>query len=146
MKRNFFTLALIFIFLNGCISEEQKKIIKDNRIDVKQVKINYYSDKSVNSLEVPPDLTSPDYENSFRIREFSKNIDLNMVNLSNKDEINEIKKKLLTIPVDIEIKSSGTRKWLLVNKDPDSVWSLSKQFLREKGFVIKKSNKEIGVM
>ena len=146
MKRNFFTLALIFTFLGGCLFEDQKEIIKENRIDVKQVKINYYADKSVNSLEVPPDLTSPDYENSFRIREFVKDIDANVVNLSNTNEIIEKNQKVLTVPTDIVIKGSGTRKWLIVEKDTETVWSLSKQFLRDYGFVIKKINKEIGVM
>jgi len=93
MKRNFLTLALIFTFLGGCLSDDQKEIIKENRIDVKQVKINYYADKSVNSLEVPPDLTSPDYENSFRVREFVKDIDANVINLSNTNEIIEKKSK-----------------------------------------------------
>ena len=145
MKINFFTLALIFTFLGGCF-EDQIEIIKENRMDVKQVKINYYGDKSVNSLEVPPDLTSPDYENSFRIREFVKDIDVNVVNLSNTNEIIEKNQKVLAVPTDITIKRSGTRKWLIVEKDTEAVWSLSKQFLRDYGFVINKINKETGVM
>jgi len=145
MKINFFTLALIFTFLGGCF-EDQIEIIKENRMDVKQVKINYYGDKSVNSLEVPPDLTSPDYENSFRIREFVEDIDVNVVNLSNTNEIIEKNQKVLAVPTDITIKRSGTRKWLIVEKDTEAVWSLSKQFLRDYGFVINKINKETGVM
>jgi len=145
MKINFFTLALIFTFLGGCF-EDQIEIIKENRMDVKQVKINYYGDKSVNSLEVPPDLTSPDYENSFRIREFVEDIDVNVVNLSNANEIIEKNQKVLAVPTDITIKRSGTRKWLIVEKDTEAVWSLSKQFLRDYGFVINKINKETGVM
>jgi len=145
MKINFFTLALFFTFLGGCF-EDQIEIIKENRMDVKQVKINYYGDKSVNSLEVPPDLTSPDYENSFRIREFVEDIDVNVVNLSNTNEIIEKNQKVLAVPTDITIKRSGTRKWLIVEKDTEAVWSLSKQFLRDYGFVINKINKETGVM
>jgi len=145
MKINFFTLALIFTLLGGCF-EDQIEIIKENRMDVKQVKINYYGDKSVNSLEVPPDLTSPDYENSFRIREFVEDIDVNVVNLSNTNEIIEKNQKVLAVPTDITIKRSGTRKWLIVEKDTEAVWSLSKQFLRDYGFVINKINKETGVM
>jgi len=145
MKINFFTLALFFTFLGGCF-EDQIEIIKENRMDVKQVKINYYGDKSVNSLEVPPDLTSPDYENSFRIREFVEDIDVNVVNLSNANEIIEKNQKVLAVPTDITIKRSGTRKWLIVEKDTEAVWSLSKQFLRDYGFVINKINKETGVM
>jgi len=146
MIRIITSFIVIVFFLNGCFSEEQKQKIKENKILLGDLKINYYSDKSVTSLEVPPDLTSPNYENSFRIREFVKDIDLNTVNLTNSDEIKESKQKLLKVPTNIDIKTAGTRKWLVVQKNPDLIWSLSKQFLRENGFVIEKSNKETGVM
>ena len=69
MKKNLTLLSLITLLLSGCFSEEQKQTIKNNRIELGDIKINYYSDKSVTSLEIPPDLTSPSYENSFRISE-----------------------------------------------------------------------------
>jgi len=139
------SFILIAFFLNGCLSESQKETIKDNRIALGDIKINYYSDKSVTSLEVPPDLTSPTYQNSFRISEFAKNINPNFVNLTN-NNLEEESAKILVNPTDIVVKKSGNRRWLIVNKDPDLVWDLTKQFLKEKGFVIKKSNKKIGVM
>ena len=139
------SFILIAFFLNGCLSESQKETIKDNRIALGDIKINYYSDKSVTSLEVPPDLTSPTYQNSFRISEFAKNINPNFVNLTNKN-LEEESAKIIVNPSDILVKKSGNRRWLIVNKDPDLVWDLTKQFLKEKGFVIKKSNKKIGVM
>jgi len=139
------SFILIVFFLNGCISESQKETIKDNRITLGDIKINYYSDKSVTSLEVPPDLTSPSYENSFRLSEFVKNVKPNTVNLTN-NNFEEESTKIIVNPTDITVKKSGSRRWLIVNKNPDLVWDLTKQFLKEKGFVIKKSNKKIGVM
>ena len=136
---------MVFL-LNGCFSEEQKQAIKDSRVEVGNVKINYYSDKSVTSLEVPPDLTKPTYENSFRLSEYVGDIDPNTVNLSSRDKLEEQKQKVLTVPSDIKVRKSGTRRWLVVDKNSDLIWSLSRQFLKEKGFVIKKSNKKIGVM
>jgi outer membrane protein assembly factor BamC len=146
MLRIITSFIFIVFFLNGCLSEEAKQTIKENRVELGNVKINYYSDKSVTSLEVPPDLTKPAYENSFRLSEYVSDINPNTVNLTNKEKLEEQKQKVLTVPSDIQVKKSGTRRWLVVDKSPDLIWDLSRQFLKEQGFVIKKSNKKIGVM
>jgi len=145
MTRIITSFIFIVFFLNGCLSESQKETINKNRIELGDVKINYYSDKSVTSLEIPPDLTSPYYENSFRISEVVNDVDLNIVNLSSK-EIQENQEKILTPSSNIQVKKLGNRRWFIVDKKPETVWSLSKQFLKEKGFIIKKSNKKIGIM
>jgi len=146
MMRIITSFIFIVFFLNGCISEEQKQTIKENRVELGDIKINYYSDKSVTSLEVPPDLTKPKYENSFRLSEFVSDINPNTINLTNKETLEEQKQKVFTVPSDIQVKKSGTRRWLVVDKSPDLIWDLSSQFLKEQGFIIKKSNKKIGVM
>jgi len=139
-------LLTMVLFLSSCLSQQQKETIKQNRIDNKEVKINYFSDKSLTPLEVPPDLTSPSYENAFRIQAFVEDIDLNVVNLSNTEKISEINQKILEVPARIEIKSAGTRKWLIVEKEPELVWDLAKQFLREQGFSLKKIDKKLGLI
>ena len=146
MIRIITSFIFIVFFLNGCFSEEQKQTIKENRVELGDIKINYYSDKSVTSLEVPPDLTKPKYENSFRLSEFVSDINPNTINLTNKETLEEQKQKVFTVPSDIQVKKSGTRRWLVVDKSPDLIWDLSSQFLKEQGFIIKKSNKKIGVM
>ena len=146
MLKIFLTLIFITYFLTGCFSEEQKQTIKNNRIELGNVKINYYSDKSVTSLEIPPDLTSPSYENSFRLNDYVNNVDSNTINLTNKESETVSNEKILNIKSDISVMKSGSRRWLVVDKDPDLIWDLSKQFLKEKGFVIKKIDKKIGVM
>ena len=53
--------VFLVLFLSGCVSlggndkteeEEQREAFIDK-------KINYYSDKTVSSLDIPPDLTTP---------------------------------------------------------------------------------------
>jgi len=140
-----YLLLLISLFLSGCFSDKQKQTIKENRIELGDIKINYYSDKSVTSLEVPPDLTQPSYENSFRLSELVTDVESNTINLTNK-EIEKKEEKVFVTPADIKVKKSGNRRWLIVNKKPQVVWDLSRQFLKENGFVIKKSNKKTGIM
>jgi len=146
MNRINIPILLLSFSISGCFSPEQKEIIKENRVQLGDIKINYYSDKSVTSLEIPPDLTQPSYENSFRLSEFVKDIDANTVNLTSNPIENKKSKDLMLTQSNIEVKKSGSRRWLVVDKSPEIVWELSKQFLKEKGFVIKKSNKKIGVM
>jgi len=145
MIRVYLPIFLLSLFISGCFSEEQKQTIKENRIELGDIKINYYSDKSVTSLEVPPDLTQPSYENSFRLSELVTDVESNTINLTNK-EIEKKEEKVFVTPADIKVKKSGNRRWLIVNKKPQVVWDLSRQFLKENGFVIKKSNKKTGIM
>ena len=140
------TTICIALFLNGCFSNDVNQKIKDERIDIGDIKINYYADKSVASLIVPPDLTEPSYQNSFRLSEYVDNIDTNIVDLGNATAPKKEIEKIL-LPIEgIRVKKSGNRRWLEVEKDIDFIWDLSKQFLKEKGFVLKKINKKIGVM
>jgi len=146
MIRIYSSILLISLFISGCFSEEVKQTIKENRVQLGDVKINYYSDKSVTSLEVPPDLTAPKYENSFRLSEYVSNVDPSYVDLGGKEKDSKSPEKILPEYTDIAVKKSGSRRWLVVNKNTDLVWNLSKQFLKDQGFVIKKSNKKIGFM
>jgi len=149
MIRIYTSILLFSLFLSGCFSEEVKQTIKENRVQLGNVKINYYSDKSVTSLEVPPDLTAPSYENSFRLSEYI-NYDPTYADLGGKKvevkDSPDSSEKVLPNYTNIVVKKSGTRRWLEVDKNTDLVWNLSRQFLKDQGFVIKKSNKKVGVM
>jgi len=146
MIRIITSFIFIVFFLNGCFSEAQKQVIKENRVELGDIKINYYSDKSVTSLEVPPDLTQPSYENSFRLSEYAKDVNLNVVNLSNKEIEDNPKRKILSTPSDIKVIKQGQRRSLIIDKNVETVWNLSKQFLKETGFTIKVTNKKIGIL
>jgi len=137
---------MLGILLSGCFANTNETV-KNNRIDLGEINTNYYADRSVSSLEVPPDLTSPSYDNAFRLSQFVSDIDGNVINLTNKPlETNKNNSKVFSVPSDITVRRIGKRRWLEVDKSAEVVWGLSKQFLKEKGFVIKKSNQKIGVM
>jgi len=146
MIKIYTSILLFSIFISGCFSEEQKQTIKDNRMQLGDIRINYYSDKSVTSLEVPPDLTTPSFENSFRLNEYVKDYDPSFVDLGGKEERSDKSEIIRPELTEIKVKKSGSRRWLEVDKKPDLVWNLSKQFLKDMGFVVKKSNKKIGFM
>jgi len=135
----FFTF--IVFLLNGCfsISEESKAKPELGNMDIK-----YYSNKSVTSLEIPPDLTTPETQNSFVLSEFVPDIKENIVGFSNRSD--DGVQKILDAPTGIKVKKDGEKRWLVINKTPDEVWEASREFLKNEGFVLVKQDKKIGIL
>jgi len=135
----FFTF--IVFLLNGCfsISEESKAKPELGKMDIK-----YYYNKSVTSLEIPPDLTTPETQNSFVLSEFVPDIKENIVGFSNRSD--DGVQKILDAPTGIKVKKDGEKRWLVINKTPDEVWEASREFLKNEGFVLVKQDKKIGIL
>jgi len=145
MNKIFMIILPFSILLTGCISQEQEEIIKENRLKLGEVEINYYADKSVTSLEIPPDLTDPKYQSAFRISDYVKGVNKKTVNLTDNNFDYE-SQKVRAIPAEIIVKKYGNRRWLEVDKNTEIVWELSQQFLKDNGFTLKKINKKTGIM
>ena len=139
MIKIFTNIFIISIFLSGCLSNEE---VKPSERGLGSLKINYYANKSVTSLEIPPDLTSPDMQNSFVLSEFVSNVKENYVNFSDSQE----KVKVLANPTGINVKKSGQMRWLEIDKNPDDVWILAREFLKLQGFSLEKDNKKTGIL
>ena len=139
MIRTITYFIFVTFFLNGCFSQNISENNNEN------VRLNYYADKTTTSLEIPPDLTSPNYEKSFRLSEFSNDLNKNIINFSDKKEEEE-NKTVLATPSTIVVKKQGDRRWLLVDQKPEVVWSLSRDFFKSMGFTFKKSEKDIGIL
>jgi outer membrane protein assembly factor BamC len=132
----------LIVGLFGCSASNDKKLEKPSGLGERS--INYYANKSVTSLEVPPDLTKPSVQNSFKLSKYVDDLDENIIGFSGRND-----SKIATILeniANIEVKKSNGRRWLLVDKKPEVVWNLSKSFLKSNGFVLKKINKKIGIM
>jgi len=141
--RKIITLAIsTSFFLNGCFSLDE---VKEKTRNSNDISINYYSDKSVSSLEIPPDLTRPEYEKSFRLEDLGSKSTVNLVNLSD-NIIENDQLPVLNIPAEISVKKSGDRRWLEVSKNSDIVWNLTRQFIKEQGLRIKEQNKLTGII
>ena len=140
MIKIFTNIFIIFIFLSGCFSNEE---VKTSEKELGNLKINYYSNKSVTSLEIPPDLTSPEMQNAFRLSEFVSDVKENYVDFSNDSQD---KVKVLTNPVGIIVKKYGQMRWLEIDKSPEEVWILAREFLKSQGFSLEKDNKKTGIL
>ena len=140
-------LSTLFLALSlgGCISlgGDDKE---EEQISLGERSIGYYSDKTVTSLEIPPDLTKPSSQNEFKLENYVTGIQEDTLSFSEKDNAIKEASSILRTLANIEVKKSGDRRWLLVDKKPDAVWNLSKSFFKSHGFAIKKTNKKIGMM
>jgi len=140
MIRIYTTILLLTLFISGCFYPDLEKnndsLIKEN------LTFNYYSDKSVSNLEIPPDLTSPDYQNSFRLSNLAPNAKKNII--SNSADVDN--SEILKPSSDIRIIKDGTKRWLEIDKDSETVWQLSLDFLKTMGFNIEISNKKTGII
>jgi len=141
--KKFLVISTFFVFLAGCFSTDEIKEIKNKTLGER--KISYYSNKTFSSLEVPPDLTSPEYQNSFRISEFVKDIEHDFVDLSNNSS-KSTKVNLREKIADIKVKKSGNRRWLEINKSPEIIWNLTQDFFKQKGFAINYMNPKTGII
>jgi len=139
MIKIFTNIFIIFIFLSGCFSNEE---VKPSKSELGNLKINYYSNKSVTSLEIPPDLTSPEMQKSFVLSDFVSGVKENYVDFSDSQE----KVKVLSNPTGINVKKSGQMRWLEIDKNPDDVWILAREFLKLQGFSLEKDNKKTGIL
>jgi outer membrane protein assembly factor BamC len=133
----FLTLGLF-----GCFSSDERALEKP--VALGERNINYYANKSVTSLEIPPDLTKPSVQNAFKLSKYVDNLDENVIGFQKNDKANTV--NILGNITNIKVKKTNGRRWLLADKDLKAVWDLSKRFLKSNGFVLKKINKKIGVM
>jgi outer membrane protein assembly factor BamC len=143
-------LTLLSLSLTGCFSSDKTTDTKTTNVGERDIK--YYSNKTVTSLEIPPDLTKPNFQKAFRLSKYVANVKEDVVNFSGKDidakKNSTAKKKttILKVPFNVVVKREGERRWLVVDEKPDVVWDLSTNFLKSYGFVIKKTNKKIGLI
>ena len=123
-KINYFTIIFISILAIGCskVTEPVKKIGIGSRV------VNYQADEKVNSLVIPPNLTEPSLQGAF----------IEVIDASN--DIVIIKESQ-----NVRIMRDKYRRWLLIDKPTNEVWTLAKDFFRSYNFKIEKENQKIGI-
>ena len=122
---NFLIIVLISIFIASC----SKVVDPVKKISIGSRSVNYDVDENVDSLVIPPDLTTPNSQGLF-------------TQAIQTDKDNDVLKRVQNV----EVKRDKYRRWLLVGLPPNEVWSLSKEFFRSYGFSIVKENQKIGLL
>ncbi|HEX7328014.1 MAG TPA: outer membrane protein assembly factor BamC [Casimicrobiaceae bacterium] len=132
MNRNLFVLvpALAFaaLVMSGC--ETLSNLGK---------RIDYKSASSAPSLEIPPDLTTPEYDTRYSVNTATGLAAQNSVRPQATD----------VLPVkdgDARIVREGNERWLVVKATPEQAWATCRRFWTDTGFVIAKEDPALGTM
>ena len=122
-------LAALALLLAGCESMNINSLGK---------RIDYQSASSGPSLELPPDLTTPQYDDRYAVTSASE--------LAARNAARPQRTELLPANPDARIARAGNERWLVVKGTPDQVWSQVRKFWTDTGFVIASEQPAVGVM
>ena len=117
------------VILAGC--ESTTALAPSKRID-------YKSTSSAPSLELPPDLTTPRYDDRYQVTSAS--------GLAAAGKSTSGKMDLLPAVPDAKIVRAGNQRWLVVKSTPEQAWNISQNFWQENGFVLAVLQPTAGVM
>jgi len=104
--------------------------------------------RTLPTLEVPPDLTSPARDNRFVVPETGRSsATLKDYEAQRKEQARSGNTQVLPQVDQMRVERAGSERWLVVaNETPEKLWPLIKDFWQENGFLIKTEVPEAGVM
>ena len=105
--------------------------------------------RTLPTLEVPPDLTTPARDNRFVVPETGRSsATLSGYQAERKEQARSGGgTQVLPQVEEMRVERAGSERWLLVGNDtPERLWPLIKDFWQENGFLIKTEVPEAGVM
>jgi outer membrane protein assembly factor BamC len=99
-------------------------------------RIEYKTTGSAPALEIPPDLTTPRFDDRFAVTTAS----------AAAAQGTRPRNEILPQNPDARVVRAGTERWLVVKSGPDATWSTVRQFWTDLGFVLAVEQPVIGVM
>ena len=137
MRRLFVFFIASHLFACGTMSEMD--IIDDITAP------DYVSSSKARKLEIPPDLSEIETQDNYEVPGEAKSYK-NYKDKQNNTKPNKVV-KVVQDPDGMKIIKSGNLRWLIVDKDPDTLWPHIQSFWEEEmGFKVKVANKRTGVL
>ena len=121
--------VVALLALTGC--ESLNSLAPSKRID-------YKSTSSGPALELPPDLTTPRYDDRYQVT--------TATGLAAAGANKGTKSEFLPQTPDAKIVRAGNERWLVVRATPEQAWNTSREFWQENGFVLAQENPQLGIM
>ncbi|HET7134489.1 MAG TPA: outer membrane protein assembly factor BamC [Casimicrobiaceae bacterium] len=122
-------ILVVLVSLAGCESMNISSLGK---------RIDYKSASRTPSLELPPDLTTPQYDERYSIATAS--------GVAAREATRPKQADLLPTNSQAHIVRAGTQRWLVVKATPEQAWSTVRKFWTDTGFVIATEQPVVGVM
>jgi outer membrane protein assembly factor BamC len=109
---------------------------------IEEDKINYKSVSKGNSLEIPPDLVQLSRDNRYQLPGGSNTA-------SGFEAGKSTQTVAATAPLqigDVSIERAGNQRWLVINRAPEKVWPLLRDFWTENGFLLTTDEQSLGII
>ncbi len=103
-------------------------------------KIDYKSVSSAPSLEIPPDLTTPQYDDRYNVTTASGIAARDATRPKSGGDIAP------NANADARIMRAGNERWLVVRATPEQVWNTTRQFWIDNGFALAIEQPQFGLM
>jgi len=120
--------TLIAVLLTGCETGMTTSIGK---------KIDYKSASSSPALEIPPDLTSPSYDDRYATQTASGAAAARAAGKTT---------ELLPRSTDVRLARAGSERWLVAKLSPEAAWTQVREFWTDNGFAIATEQPALGIM
>ncbi len=104
--------------------------------------IDYKSNKSINALEIPPGLSSPDYDTTYAAIPGGS---VSAAALA-RGEAQGNSRAVLPVNAGSQIMSSGNVRWLQVRAPAEAIWPKLQEFWNVMGFTVKTDEPRVGIM
>ena len=103
-------------------------------------RIDYKSDTRAPALEVPPDLTTPQYDDRYNIATASGYA------AQSANRPRAVEGIAVNATADARIVRAGNERWLVVNATPMDAWNTMRKFWTDTGFVLAVEQPTLGIM
>ena len=121
-------VSTVALLLSGCETTMTTSVGK---------KIDYKSATTAPSLEIPPDLTAPSYDDRYATATASGAAAARAAGKSS---------ELLPRSADVRLVRAGSERWLVAKMTPEAAWTAVHDFWTDNGFAIASEQPTLGIM
>lgn len=137
-------LLIPAVLVAGCSSDGGS--IEDKIVDtvgLEDYSIEYKKSKQVDTLELPPDLSSSRIDDSMVVPG-GGSATYSEINSGNR--VARRNSGILPKQEDIRVERDGDKRWLVINGPVEQVWAKVREFWIDLGFLLTMENPQIGIM
>ncbi len=135
----FLMLLFVLISISACS-------VVDNFVDTKRSNLDYKNNKTVKSLDFPPDLTAPEFDMAFVLPADGVASASALNNQARGFTLDGRKISVLPESTDVHAGGIGQSRWLDVNMSAELLWSKIRDFWRSAGISVKRDEPRVGIM
>lgn len=139
--RYYLPVLATLISLSGCVTmPELDEVVKDRSVE-------YKSSSSLPPLEVPPDLTSSQIQDSMVVPEVAPaSGTASYSDYAADRKRTTVARKILYNPEGISIERDGDKRWLVLDGEAGQYWDNTRSFWLDNGLLLKVEDPAVGIM